>query len=284
MVVPPYFTWRYQSRWRGSWLELLLVAVPWCPSTFQILWALLEQEPLMLWKSVFFWMIIIFQKYPLNWCCRSNPHVFFILRRKLEDGRSLGFRLGIKTHWNQADLQRQAWCIYRFLNFFLEHQFSIAKNVDNQLLASNCKAPTGLRCTSDKLLVDIIHIRKKGCHWCNHSRSFQTEADRNWKLPPSFASIPVPLRLKFWMNPSTGAFAGCKSLIHLELPNSVTRIDRDAFTGCNSLVSWLMLMLMNVLYKCVLWDVFFFWLGGWFGCVRAHTHTCTYAHSSRRLS
>ena len=230
------------------------------------------------------------------WCHRSGSRnswdvfshysgsVFFILRRKLGDGRSLGFRLGIKTHWNQADLQRQAWCIYRFLNFFLEHQFSIAKNVDNQLLASNCKAPTGLRCTSDKLLVDIIHTRKKRCHWCNHSRSFQTEADRNWKLPPSFASIPVPLRLKFWMNPSTGAFAGCKSLIHLELPNSVTRIDRDAFTGCNSLVSWLMLMLMNVLYKCVLWDVFFFWLGGWFGCVRAHTHTCTYAHSSRRLS
>lgn len=28
MVVPPCFTWRYQSPWRGSWPELLLVAVP----------------------------------------------------------------------------------------------------------------------------------------------------------------------------------------------------------------------------------------------------------------
>ena len=47
--------------------------------------------------------------------------------------------------------------------------------------------------------------------------------------PPT--SNPIPIQ--------PGAFASCKSLLSIDLPDSLLRIDRDAFRGCDSLApSW----------------------------------------------
>ena len=47
--------------------------------------------------------------------------------------------------------------------------------------------------------------------------------------PPTPILNPIP----------PGAFASCKSLLSIDLPDSLLRIDRDAFRGCDSLApSW----------------------------------------------